>query len=182
MDFVTSSNSHFDMDEPSKVLPITSPNVPPVLPPSPTVPTVEPTAPDDGVEDLPPPRNEVPPSALSDHEELYLPFLQRLVHTSSNEISSLSIKEFIAAVFLGHHTQMWDMPYMSLPFVPETEDRRHICFLNRCFKGFQLRSHEHETGAKKNSKTCPYGCLSNGYRQHLSGTTYVSLCAMSFSY
>jgi hypothetical protein len=98
--------------------------------------------------------------------------VERLAATS--EISSLSVKEFIAGVLLGHHTEASDDPYMTtVPFVSEIEERHHLFFGNCYINGFQIGSHALEYGRKRGQKTCPYGCIVNNYYQHLSGTAYV---------
>lgn len=111
------------------------------------------------------------PTPFSDPEKVYLPFLKRLTGASTSEILDLSVKEFIAGVLLGHHTQTYDIPYMTMPYISETH--RHLCFFNRSVKCFQIRYHKQEPDRKRDQKTCPYGCFFQGYQQHLSGTTYV---------
>jgi hypothetical protein len=113
---------------------------------------------------------------LSDPEKVYLPFLDRFTagaSTSSSEITGLSVKEFIAAVLLGHYSKMLDNPYMTMPYYSVSETHRHLRCFNRTVKAYPTRHHERELNRKRDQKTCPYGCIIDGCHQHLSGTTYV---------
>jgi hypothetical protein len=112
---------------------------------------------------------------LSDAEEIYLPFLERLsAGASTSEISILSVKEFIAGVLLGYHTKSADISYMTMPYIDVSKTHRELCFFDRTVKGFQAKYHEGEPDRKKDQKTCPYGCMIDGCHRHLGGTTYVS--------
>jgi hypothetical protein len=95
-----------------------------------------------------------PPLALSDHESMYRPFLQRLDGSLTPEISDLSISGFkVAGMLLDHHTQAYDIPYLTLPFLSRThESTHHLLFFNRRVKHFQIQSHEDEPHGKRDQK------------------------------
>jgi hypothetical protein len=128
-----------------------------------------------------PPRTSTPTSEgilpTASARSIYTPFLPSL--PSNGRIMILSIKEFIAIACLGHHTQGSLYPLISIiPVASEDNTRFNLSFNTEGISegtilvGIEIHSYTEHKKVNNNKKTCVFGCLPDGFRQHLSSTRY----------
>jgi hypothetical protein len=93
-------------------------------------------------------------STLSDYENVYFPFLKRVAGSFTSEICTVSIKEFIAGILLGHHTQAYDKSVRDSSIrVPNTGVQTLLWLFERPFKKIQIESHGKESDDKSGQET-----------------------------